>query len=312
MDSDLSSSYQRCKQICRESGSSFCWTFSLLPSDQCRAMQSLYAFARIVDDIADSAGDDVSRRSPLLLIKDCILNGKAVTDAVTAYHGDVVRIWPALTQTVRDFELPRRWLGELVDGMLMDIDHLPLADWQQLDDYCYKVASTVGLACTRIWRCQPGMPERPAIQCGIAFQMTNILRDIAKDRKLGRNYIPVSEFDRFGVPIDRWMAGHADGNWRPMLEHFAEVAAQHYQSSWQVIEYLDPSGQRMFSLMWRYYRQLLQQLQRDLSFVKRGDLVRVPITSKARLAIQHFFSPLYRTLNDPMAVRDLDRQVSGE
>ncbi len=312
MDSELAYSYRRCKQICRESGSSFCWTFSLLPSDQCRAMQCLYAFARIVDDIADGGSDDDSRRSPLLLIKEGILNGNAVTDAMALYHGDIVRIWPALMDTIGDFDLPRRWLADLVDGMLMDIDHLPIADWQQLDDYCYKVASTVGLACTRIWRCHPEMPERPAIQCGIAFQMTNILRDIAKDRKVGRNYIPISEFDRFGVPLDRWMAGHADGNWRPMLEHFAHVAAKHYQSSWRVIDYLDPNGKRMFSLMWRYYRQLLEQLQQDLSFVNRDDVVRVPITSKARLAIQHFISPLYRTLNAPMTPRDLDRNVTGE
>jgi 15-cis-phytoene synthase len=303
MDKQVLQSYRWSKQICRSSGSSFCWTFNLLSRSQCMAMQSLYAFARITDDLGDGNAELELRRQLLdvwmrktqmleLSLDAPFLGSTAI--------GEFDPLWPALRYTMKKYSIPTQWLVELVSGVVMDLDHKMPADWKALDDYCYRVASTVGLACTRIWQADPSMPEQLPIDCGIAFQLTNILRDVTKDLKMRRTYIPLSEFEKFDVDAVKWSEGQVSGRWKEMLRCVADRALQLYASGWRTIDYLNGRGRRMFSLMWRYYRALLLEVIQNIDYLPSPKQIRIPTTLKARLAAQHFIAPLYWTL--PRAV----------
>jgi 15-cis-phytoene synthase len=321
MDDELAASYRYCKQICRDSQSSFCWTFRLLGPQPCAAMQALYAFARISDDISDQSTPLNDRRSQLLAWRqqvEALVSASSDNENIPSSHTSIAHtsiahtsiahtsiaqydgLWPALRHTIEQFNIPVHYLRLIVDGVMMDLDHRTPADWSELENYCYHVASAVGLACTCIWRAQPTMPIQAAVDCGYAFQLTNILRDIRRDAKLGRIYLPASELSRFSVDANAWLAGRTSGDWEGLIASVAKRADSYYASSWQTIEYLPASSRRMFSLMWRYYRALLSEVIRQAEFLPSDHYVRIPVTTKVRLAAQHFISPWYRLLPSPV------------
>lgn len=316
MDDQIAQSYRWCRQLCRRSGSSFCWTFVLLPREQCAAMYSLYAFARITDDLADGQGSQESKRKELaawLALAESIdcTNDVAVND----HHSDAAHpnaahlnaahlnaaLWPSLKHAAKTYDIPKGLLTDIVCGVIMDLDHAPPQDWQELEDYCYHVASAVGLACTRIWRADQSMPKQAAIDCGIAFQLTNILRDIANDAQMGRIYIPASELERFGVDPSKWLAGSPNGDWQSVVKSVAQRAEELYASGWNTINYLPPPSRRLFSLMWRYYHALLLEVLRNVDQLWNVSRTRIPTLVRARLAAQHFIRPLYWSLPSPVS-----------
>ncbi len=300
MDDRIAESYRWCRQLCRRSGSSFCWTFVLLPRQQCDAMYSLYAFARITDDLADGDGSVESRRRELsawLTLAESIDSDVNLSANV---HLDNILLWPSLKHTQQTYNIPNVLLKDIVRGVIMDLDHVQPQDWQELDDYCYHVASAVGLACTRIWRADGAMPEQAAIDCGLAFQLTNILRDVANDARMGRIYIPASELARYGVDASKWLSGSPNGDWQNVIRSVAQRAEVLYASGWNTIKYLPPASRRLFSLMWRYYHALLLEVLRNVDQLWEVSRTRIPKLVRARLAAQHFITPLYWSLPKPV------------
>ncbi len=325
MADHIDESYRWCKRLCHRSGSSFCWSFRLLGPQAARSMYALYAFARIADDLADGDNSVEQKRRELdawsrrvhdlkeetfdgsrqLVRKhpaSVVLSAAGALDPaglVEERLAEFELLWPALQDTLIKFDVPVQLLEEIVQGVCLDIEHQPPKSWEELDRYCYHVAAAVGLACTRIWRAHESMPPQFAIDCGIAFQLTNILRDVANDAGQGRIYIPLSEFERFGVSPVQWMQGEPSGDWEEMIQAVADRAEALYRSGWQTKQFLPPPGQRVFSLMWRYYHELLKQVQRNRHALWQQRRLRVSRVARARLAAQHFISPLYWTLTQP-------------
>ena len=302
MDDQTVASYRWCRQLCRRSGSSFCWTFVLLPRAQCDAMYSLYAFARITDDLADGVGSRTQKRKALSAwlglteSLDSRSNALVATDIYSASSP----LWSSLRHTRQNYGIPLQLLTDVVRGVIMDLDHVQPQDWRELDNYCYHVASAVGLACTRIWQADKAMPEQVAIDCGMAFQLTNILRDIAHDASMGRIYIPASELDHFGVDAARWLRGTPNGDWQSVIRSVAQRAEELYVSGWNTIRYLPPPSRRLFSLMWRYYHALLLEVVRNVDRLWQTPRTQIPTVVRARLAAQHFIAPLYWSLSNPV------------
>jgi len=302
MDDRVIESYRWCRKLCRRSGSSFCWTFVLLPREQCNAMYSLYAFARITDDLADGEGSLLGKRKALsswLALTES-LEGDMHLSLSNSVHRDSSPLWPSLKYVTQTYDIPRKFLTDIVDGVIKDLDHAQPSDWKELDQYCYLVASAVGLACTRIWRADKAMPQQAAIDCGIAFQLTNILRDVANDARLGRIYIPANEFARFGLDASSWLNGAPNGDWRSVIRSVARRAEELYASGWNTIKYLPPPSRRLFSLMWRYYHALLLEVLRNVDRLWEISRTRIPRLVRARLAAQHFIPPLYWSLPNPV------------
>src|SRR5262249_3740438 len=199
----LRESYRFCGSLSRREVRNFYYAFLLLPSGRRRSMCALYAFLRHTDDLADEPG-------PAEQKAEALESWRHALDVALAGDPGARPGLPALADTVARHALPPHLLHEAIEGVSMDIQPRGFAAFDELADYCYHVASVVGLCCLHIWgyRSEGGEAERLAEHCGIALQLTNILRDVREDALSGRIYLPRDDLTRFGVaPEDLSSAG---------------------------------------------------------------------------------------------------------
>ena len=315
-------SYAWCKRICKESNSSFVPAFGLVDSDRRNAMYALYAFARISDDLADGTARDTAEqdspaarkhkyslitswRSELSAALELPQQTNVVAEREAKPSGNELanysELWPALSHCVQRYRIPSEHLFEIVDGVAMDISPQQPDDWQGLEDYCYLVASAVGLACTYIWKASEKLNHQAAVDCGLAFQLTNILRDVSEDAQQARIYLPKSLFRKYGIDEKSWLALNPSGDWRSLMNEVAERAALLYDSGWRTITDLEPNSQRMFSLMWRGYRDLLDIVQSEIELTwQRRKKASLRLHRKLSLLGSHYVGPLYKSLPCPV------------
>jgi phytoene synthase len=280
MTPELEAGFRACRGVARRAASNFAWAFWLLPLDQRRGMQALYAFARQCDDIADSSDPIDTRRAKLARWREQLrlaLSGRADEPALTA-----------LADTVSRFVVPQHLLWRIVDGVEMDLNHTGYSTYSDLRRYCEHVASAVGLACLAIWGCRDDEAILPAADCGVAFQLTNILRDLQPDGRDGRIYLPRDELARFGVaPVD-WLGPVGTDNLQNLLVFQCQRAAGLFEAGGRTQRWLDHGPKRVFRLMWMTYRAILARIEREPLIVLRR---RVCISSwqKLRIASQVVF-----------------------
>ncbi|MGV3486071.1 MAG: phytoene/squalene synthase family protein [Planctomycetaceae bacterium] len=315
VDANVATSYRQVRRIARRSRSSFYRSFWLLPAKKREAMCALYAFARVTDDIGDCDAPVSLRRkwlqwwrqmTALNLLSDpadarCILPD-GLPPSTTQWPVDVqrraVEVIPAIRDAVTTFSIPSRYLLEIVDGVLADQKKTRFDTFEQLEHYCYLVASAVGLACLHIWQFDAPLPMRAAIDCGLAFQLTNILRDISEDARRGRIYLPQQHWQQHELYEDDLLKPRPDDRLRCLILDEVRRAADLYDSGWYVWDSLHPDGRRMFSMMWRTYRRLLSRIEADPGGVLTR---RVGLTASDRLhlASSHFIAPMFRRLPVP-------------
>ncbi len=278
-------------------------------------MCALYAFARVTDDIGDCNEpaalrtrwlDWWRRTTALNLITDQAKKGVLLASGLPTDTSDwpidlvtkAQQIFPALHDTVHQFKIPSRYLLEIIDGVLADQQKTRFDTYEQLEHYCYLVASAVGLACLHIWEFEEPLPSQAAIDCGLAFQLTNILRDISEDARRGRIYLPRQHFAQHGLGEDDLLHPRADDRLACLVEDEIRRAKVLYASGWGVWDSLGPDGRPMFSMMWRTYRRLLDRIAQDPRAVVTR---RVRLSTRERwgLVSQHFIPPLFRRLPLP-------------
>jgi 15-cis-phytoene synthase len=255
MTPKLEAGFRACQQVARRTASSFACIYWLLPLDQRRGMQALYAFARRCDDIADGPEPLDSRREKLAQWR------WQLREALAGQAEDPVLV--ALADTVSRFVVPQHLLWRIVDGVEMDLDQERYATYAELRRYCEHVASAVGLACLSIWGCRDDEAILPAADCGVAFQLTNILRDLQEDGRRGRVYLPCDEMARFGTaPVD-WLGPVGTSELQKCLQFQCERAAGLFDAGRRTERYLDLAPKRVFRLMWTTYRAILTRIERD-------------------------------------------------
>jgi phytoene synthase len=224
-------------------------------------MEALYAFARRCDDIADGPAPLDHRRARLARWRDQLR-------AALAGHADDP-VLTALADTVSRFVVPQHLLWRIVDGVQMDLDHTGYATYADLRRYCEHVASAVGLACLAIWGCRDDESILPAADCGVAFQLTNILRDLQPDGRAGRVYLPRDELARFGcAPVD-WLGAVGTSQLHDLLKFQCQRAAGLFEAGARTERWLDRPARRVFRLMWTTYRAILARIERDPLVVLR-------------------------------------------
>lgn len=289
--SEVSKSYAWCRDVCRRSKSNFYASFRLLAPERRRAMDALYAFARISDDLADAQGMPEDKQIMLKAWRqrlEHINSGKSLSESSEQLLEPYRELWPGLSDAVSRFQIPLGLLDDIVEGVSMDLaSERRFETWAELDQYCYYVASAVGLACTHIWKADQEVPREIAVVCGQAFQLTNILRDIQEDAASGRIYLPMESLREYGVGEEHWLDGQPDGDWTGLVESVARTAFERYEQGWATIEYLTPDSQRMFSLMWRSYRRLLEEVIRQKEVLWTGKRIRLGTLQKTRLLLRH-------------------------
>jgi len=253
----LRGSYAFCAEISRREARNFYYSFLLLPPSRRRAMCALYAFMRHTDDLADNeSGADAKRRS-LASWRDAL--DEALDGGQTAWPG-----LPALVDVVNRHGLPRRHLHEVIDGVTMDIEPRPFATFDELYRYCYHVASAVGLSCIHIWGFQSdgGRAEKLAESCGVALQMTNILRDVREDALAGRVYLPREDLDRFGVSPQELSTATLGGPLQRLLAFEARRAYELYERAAPLVGLVKPVGRPVLRAIVGIYRSLLDEIAR--------------------------------------------------
>jgi phytoene synthase len=251
---DLKASYAHCRKISRRAASSFYLSFFLLPRPQRDAMCALYAFLRRTDDIADADQPLMQREQELQEWRQSL---------GCALAGDVREpVLAALIDAAQCFAIPHAHFFDSIDGAQMDLTRRRYATFAELEQYCHRVASVVGLACLRIWGCQEPRASQPARQCGLAFQLTNILRDVAEDARRGRIYLPLEDLARCGCREEDILAGRFTAGVQRLIEFEIDRAHAFYDQAGELEALLPRAGRRAWRVMMATYRAILDELAR--------------------------------------------------
>jgi phytoene synthase len=244
---------QYCEQKAASSGSSFYFSFLFLEPEARQAMTILYAFCREVDDVVDECSDVGVARTKLVWWRDEI--GRAFTGA--AQHP----VGKALQAVIARYDLPQEHFLEIIDGMEMDLEYNAYRTFKELSLYCYRAASVVGLMTAEIFGYDDRRTLKYAHDLGMAFQLTNILRDVGEDAQRGRVYIPEEDMERFKVSRDDIVHGRFDDNMRQLLKFQAERARQYYQQAFNHLPDSDRYRQRSGVIMAAVYQALITAIE---------------------------------------------------
>ncbi len=242
-----------CQQKAAASGSSFYYSFLFLPKLRRQAITALYAFCREVDDIADECSDLNLARTKLAWWR---------TEISNLYQGHPQHpVTRALSDGVRDYNLAQEHFLEIIDGMEMDLDQNRYRDFKELQLYCYRVASVVGLLSVAIFGYSDRHTLKYAHDLGLAFQLTNIIRDVGEDARRGRIYLPLDEMEQFDVSVTDILQSHETEQVKKLLEFQIERARNFYQRAMAQLPEVDRHAQRPGLMMAAIYRALLDEIQ---------------------------------------------------
>jgi phytoene synthase len=261
--------HQYCQQKAAASGSSFYHAFRFLPLDKRRAITAFYAWCREVDDIADECQDPGVTRIKLAWWReevDRLYAGKP-SHPVTL----------ALRDAVQDVDIAQEQLLEIMDGVEMDLDRTRYPDFRQLRLYCHRVAGVVGEVSARIFGHTDRSTLKYAALLGLAFQLTNIIRDVGEDARRGRIYLPQDEMQAHGVREADVLAGRQTEAFRRLMEYQYQRAVATYEQALALLPAVDRRSQRPGLIMAAIYRTLLEEIRRDGYQVLRHRIALPPL-----------------------------------
>lgn len=251
----IEDAYAECGLITRREARNFGLGIMTLPRAKREALTALYAFARRVDDIADSDAPSAERRAG---IDACVASLDLLPRAVP---GDPVLT--ALGDAMVRYPIPKSALLELLEGAAWDSERATYGSWPELREYCRHVAGAIGVACTAVYGPSDWLRARPLAEAlGIALQQINIMRDVAEDLGLGRVYLPQDELQRYGVSSDDLAAGSCGDGWRGLMVLQASRARAHLIQGFGLLELLDRRSAICVRTLAGVYVGLLEELER--------------------------------------------------
>jgi 15-cis-phytoene synthase len=270
-----------CKQKASQSGSSFTVSFIFLPKTQREAMTALYAFCREVDDVVDECSDYAVAQTKLNWWKSEVAN----LYANTPQHP----VTKALQPVVAQFNLAQEHFLEIIDGMEMDLKFNRYEDFKQLQLYCYRVASVVGLLSAQIFGFKNRKTLKYAHDLGMAFQLTNIIRDVGEDARRGRIYLPLDELKKAKVTEDDILQSRETPQVKELIEYQIERAETYYDKALRELPAEDAKQQRTGLMMAAIYRTLLREIKADSAEKVLNFKTKIPPLRKFMLAMQTYF-----------------------
>ena len=246
---------QYCQDKAAKSGSSFYYSFRFLPHNQRLAITALYAFCREVDDVVDECEDPAVARAKLNWWRDEVNH----LFAGTPRHP----VTQALAAAVERYTLPQEHFLEIIDGMEMDLDQFSYPSFKELSLYCHRVAAVVGLMAAEIFGYQNRQTLKYAHNLGMAFQLTNIIRDVAEDSLRGRIYLPLDELTKYQVTTHDILDRRWSENFSRLMAFQAERAEQYYDKAFGLLPEEDRYAQRSGIIMAAIYRATLEEIKQD-------------------------------------------------
>jgi squalene synthase HpnC len=305
----IAQSYEECHRIARAAHSNFYYAFFLLPKPKRDALAALYAFMRLVDDVADE-GDDVAAKQRGLAKWRAAFDAAATRSqsAEPAIPSGASAVLPALVDTMQRYKMPARYLHDLISGAEMDLTIQTYPTFDRLREYCYRVAGTVGLTCTHVFQFRDSKALDLAEKLGLAFQLTNIIRDVHDDHKLGRVYLSEDDLKKFNVSPEDFAKSEATLGVRELLRFEAERAWQNYEEGAALLDLIDQDSRGALWLLVHTYSALLARIE-SLDFAVFGERVRLSKPEKMMFIAKARFGRL--TEENILEKRDRDRRRAG-
>jgi squalene synthase HpnC len=305
----VAESYENCHRVAKAARSNFYYAFYLLPKPRRGGLAALYAFMRLVDDVADE-GDS------LPIKQRGLAQWRAALDSALTlpnWHdgslpAGAAAVLPALVDTMRRYNMPARYLHDLISGAEMDLTVQSYPTFDRLREYCYRVAGTVGITCTHVFGFRDSRALDLAEKLGFAFQLTNIIRDVQADRALERVYLPAEDLRRLGVSAEDFGQTQASLGVRELLRFEAARAWQYYEEGAALLGLIDPESRGTLWLLVRTYSALLARIE-SLDFAVFGERVRLSRAEKMLFMAHARFGRV--TEENILEKRDRDRRRAG-
>ena len=267
--------------ITRSSNTSFYYSFSLLPKQKREAIHAVYAFCRYTDDIVDETPDE--QKSVVLLRRWRVELGRALQGNST------YSILNQLNATAARFKIPVHYFYELIRGVEMDLSKKRYATFAELREYCYLVASTVGLMCREIFGYRTESTRDYAVNLGIALQLTNIIRDVRDDARKGRIYIPQEDLRKFGVAEEDILEGRHTEAFTDLMRFECDRASSFFDAARDALKDEDKHYFFAARVMWSIYAHILERIKRS-GYRVLEQRISIPTYLKILITIRYWLS----------------------
>jgi 15-cis-phytoene synthase len=271
----VAQSYTYCVRVARSRAKNFYYSFLLLSKQQRMAMCAIYAFMRYCDDLSDDPGAN----------RAAIDQWRAEMEEALEGRFSQHPVWPAFHHTVRRFGIPHEYFRSMIDGVLSDLEPRRFQTFEDLYGYCYQVASVVGLTIVHIFGFDTRTVLPLAEKCGVAFQLTNILRDIREDAALGRIYLPAEDLRKFGVSEEDLLKGNGNEAFLRMMRFEAARARAYYDESLPLLDLIHPRSRPSLWALVTIYSSLLDRIERSNYDVFRRR-VRLTLLEKSWIVVR--------------------------
>lgn len=292
----LELSEKTCRQITRQRARNFYLGLMLTPEPKRAALYAIYAWMRCADDLADDSPGPITGE---LRLSDFHQRTRAILDSPDTL-GDEESLWPSFQATLRNYPIQRHWLEEALAGLNADQNPVPIRNRAELDHYCHQVAGTVGMICTSIWRYTSSPRDAEAARAldlarrrGLAFQLTNILRDVRADALSvpQRSYLPLDSYSTFAITLDDLLGWRDSQKCKAFMLYWINEARMVYDSTNELESLLPSDCRRSLITMTRLYRTLLEQIAANPSAVVQPGRVRVPTLRKFAILAGTLLAP---------------------
>jgi phytoene synthase len=278
MNPEFSASYRCAEEVARSRARNFYYSFVVLPREKRRAFCTVYAFMRCCDDISDGSDSLEDKRRKLA-------SWRAQLNADANDGANISPILPAFHDTMQKFSIPADYFHWIIDGVEMDLSINHYETFEDLYKYCFNVASAVGLVCLQIFGYTDERAKKPAEHCGIAFQLTNILRDIKEDAGLGRIYLPAEDLAKFHYSADELRRGIVDARFKELMAYETDRARHYYQQARSLLPLINAESRPALWAMMEIYGRLLQKISRR-GFDVFSSAIRLSPAEKAVIAMR--------------------------
>ena len=314
MSESLADSYACCQKLASRTAKNFYYSFTGLPPDQFQAMCVLYSYMRLCDDVGDDESVPLDVRSARLADWDAATR-TALSDGVSPDHDfgtgreEYRLVFPSLIDMTSRYNIPTHCFLDVISGVRMDLAsaiaegesstgnaelHCQFQTFEELADYCYHVAGVVGVCCIHIWGFKDDAALKSAADCGLAFQLTNILRDLGEDVDNGRVYLPAEDLARFEMTPADISNRVMDERFHQLMAFQVERAESYYTKANDLFQWLEPPGQPILKAMMKIYGGLLNEISKR-NFDVYSRRVSLPTWRKLLIAADAAFNRRFRT-----------------
>lgn len=281
---ELEFAYADCRNITRREAKNFYYAVVTLPPDKRKAVYAAYAFCRQCDDSVDEAASPEAKLSALTDLQ---------VNLALAYEGrPATPVFLALADTADRYDIPQEYFSEIIRGVESDLVKTRYQDFDELREYCYRVASVVGLVCLQIFEYRDPAARDYAVDLGLAMQLTNIVRDVREDWSMGRVYLPQDEMARFGYTEEQLGAGIHNDAFVELLRFQGQRARSYFRSGFRLLPYLSRRSRACPAALGAIYSRVLDRIEASGYDVLGEQRIALSGSEKARIAARAWMASM--------------------